>query len=76
MQRIFFAQNLDAWMRKENVTVADLAEAMECAPRTINRHRQGTRFPRPEDLIKYRDMMDITLDRMILDDAAFEAEES
>ncbi len=72
MKRIFFHDNLNAWMRINNVTSQDLAKAIGCDVRSINRHRRGDRFPRLDDMIKYKDMMGVSLDRMILDDAAFD----
>ena len=62
---MIFAERLSEQMKKQNLSIRQLAERMEMTPTTIFRYAKGQRVPRASEILKASDALGVTCDYLI-----------
>ena len=62
---MIFAERLSEQMKKQNLSVRQLAERMDMTPTTIFRYARGQRVPRANEILKASDVLGVTCDYLI-----------
>jgi transcriptional regulator with XRE-family HTH domain len=62
---MIFAERLSEQMKKQNLSIRQLAERMDMTPTTIFRYARGQRVPRANEILKASDVLGVTCDYLI-----------
>jgi transcriptional regulator with XRE-family HTH domain len=62
---MIFAERLSEQMKKQNLSIRQLAERMDMTPTTIFRYASGQRVPRANEILKASDVLGVTCDYLI-----------
>lgn len=62
---MIFAERLSVQIKKQNLSIRQLAERMDMTPTTISRYAKGQRVPRGSEIVKAADALGVTCDYLI-----------
>lgn len=62
---MIFAERLSEQMKKQDLSIRQLAERMDMTPTTIFRYVKGQRVPRASEILKASDALGVTCDYLL-----------
>jgi transcriptional regulator with XRE-family HTH domain len=62
---MIFAERLSEQIKKQNLSIRQLAERMDMTPTTIFRYARGQRVPRANEILKASDVLGVTCDYLV-----------
>ena len=62
---MIFAERLSEQIKKQNLSIRQLAKRMDMAPTTIFRYAKGQRVPRANEILKASDVLGVTCDYLV-----------
>lgn len=62
---MIFAERLSEQIKKQNLSIRQLAKKMDMTPTTIFRYAKGQRVPRASEILKASDALGVTCDYLI-----------
>lgn len=62
---MIFAERLSEQIKKQNLSIRQLAKRMDMTPTTIFRYAKGQRVPRANEILKASDVLGVTCDYLV-----------
>lgn len=62
---MIFAERLSEQIKKQNLSIRQLAKRMDMTPTTIFRYAKGQRVPRASEILKASDVLGVTCDYLV-----------